>query len=358
MVQHPDDPAGGTHGAAGGAVAAVHTAAIELDLHRLELRFASMRIVDALAVQRLADSIEAYGQRVSCIAAGEVAGVAAGVTSEAAVTSLVLIDGYRRVAALRRLGRDTARVDCWQCPVSQALAQLLARSGSRAFTPIEEAMLLRDLIDAHGLTQREAARDCARDVSWVQRRLLLLNELPEEVLAAVRAAQISVWAATRVFVPLARANKAHANRLLANLQAQHMSTRELRIWFEHYRGAQCQLRERMVDHPSLFINSIGERERDHVAQRLRDGPERDVARELGHLSSQLERVGRQLAPLSGPPAWPLARACERVQAAWPEVASQLRRLSDDSHRDLQQCANPASPGAPLARDRQAAGAVA
>ena len=62
---------------------------MELDLHRLELRFAATRISDALAVQRLANSIEANGQLVECVAAGEPADVA-----------LVLIDGYRRVAAL------------------------------------------------------------------------------------------------------------------------------------------------------------------------------------------------------------------------------------------------------------------
>ena len=34
---------------------------------------------------------------------------------------LVLIDGYRRVAALRRLGRDTARVEQWTCDLTDAL---------------------------------------------------------------------------------------------------------------------------------------------------------------------------------------------------------------------------------------------
>jgi ParB-like chromosome segregation protein Spo0J len=151
---------------------------MELDLHRLELRFAATRISDAPAVQCLANSIEENGQLVECVAAGEPADVRP-----------VLIDGYRRVAALRRLGRDTAQVQCWSCPVGQALAQVLARSGSRAFTAIEEAMLLRELIDAHGLTQRDAARQCARDVSWVQRRLMLLGGLPEALLQAVRGAR-------------------------------------------------------------------------------------------------------------------------------------------------------------------------
>ena len=129
---------------------------VELDLHRLELRFAHLRIEDAAAVRRLADSIQECGQRVACIAAGQPWDA-----------RMVLVDGYRRVAALAQLGRDTAQVQCWSCPLGQALAQLLARSGSRAFATLEEALLLRELIDAHGLTQRDAARQCARDVSWV-----------------------------------------------------------------------------------------------------------------------------------------------------------------------------------------------
>jgi ParB-like chromosome segregation protein Spo0J len=320
---------------------------MEFDLHRLELRFAAMRIIDAPAVQRLANSIQECGQLVECVAAGD---------PQAA--SLVLIDGYRRVAALRRLGRDTAQVQCWSCPVGEALAQVLARSGSRPFAPIEEAMLLRELIDANGLTQREAARNCARDVSWVQRRLVLLSELPEALLAAVRSAQVSSWAATRVFAPLARANKDHANRLLASLEAHPLSTRELRTWFDHYQGAQREQRDRMVEHPRLFIDSLKERERGRDAQRLRDGPERDVVGDLGQLGSLLERVRRRLERLSTPVAAPIARACGRVHAALPEVTSELGRLCDDADRDPQRRAHAAAAGHGPARDSQAAVAVA
>jgi ParB family chromosome partitioning protein len=320
---------------------------MELDLHRLELRFAHLRIVDAPAVQRLANSIEEHGQLVECVAAGEPGD-----------SGLVLIDGYRRVAALGRLGRDTAQVQCWSCPVGQALAQVLARSGSRAFTPIEEALLLRELIDAHGLTQRDAARQCARDVSWVQRRLMLLGELPQALLQAVRGALVSSWAATRVFVPLARANSDHANRLLASLDAHRLSTRELWTWFDHYQSAQCAQRERMVEHPRLFIDSLNECERNRDAKRLRDGPEREAMAQLGHLQSLLERVRRRLAALSAPVPVSLARACGRAHAALPDVASELRRLCHDPDRDPQQRDHPSPTGREPARDEQAAGTVA
>jgi len=48
------------------------TAARTLDLHRLELRYADLRVLDTAAITRLAQSIAVNGQLVPCIAvAGE-----------------------------------------------------------------------------------------------------------------------------------------------------------------------------------------------------------------------------------------------------------------------------------------------
>ena len=117
---------------------------------------------------------------------------------------------------------------------------------------------MRELIDGQQLSQREAARQCGRDASWVQRRLLLLHSLPEGVLEAVRGGSVSCWAAARVFAPLARANAEHAQRLLAGVRSQAMSTRDLHVWFAHYQHAQRRERDHMVDHPRLLIDSVRE----------------------------------------------------------------------------------------------------
>ncbi|HSW27779.1 MAG TPA: hypothetical protein VLJ62_33805 [Burkholderiaceae bacterium] len=293
----------------------------DIELERLQLRFAAARVVDERAVRRLMQSIDACGQLIACVAVDDDSAQVAPLPPP-----LVLIDGYRRVAALRRLGRDTARVQCCGCTIGQALAQQLACAQSRAMAAIEQALLLRELIDAQQLSQREAARQCGRDASWVQRRLQLLQALPDAVLDAVRGGGVSSWAAVRVFAPLARANGEHASKLLAGLAAQRLSTRELRTWFEHYQGAQHAQRERMVEHPRLFIDSLNERDRERDAQRLRGGPERELAGDLGHLGALLQRVRRRLQPVQPPVAVPLARACARVHAALPEVASELARL--------------------------------
>ena len=140
---------------------------LDLDLHRLELRFASSRLVEPRAVARIAHSIERCGQVVACI----VVAASDGTGGE----RLVLIDGYRRVAALRRLGRDTARVEQWTCDLTDALLGLLARTQNRPFASIEEALLIRELMQGLGLSQHDLARRCWRDVSWVGRQMKHLS---------------------------------------------------------------------------------------------------------------------------------------------------------------------------------------
>ena len=327
----------------------------EVELRSLQLQFSTTRVTDERAVQRLLHSIDECGQLIACIAVD-----AAASGDQAEASPLVLIDGYRRVAALRKLGRDTVRVECWSGTMAQALAQVLAGSGSRAFTAIEEALLLRELTDRQCLSQREAARQCGRDVSWVNRRLQLLSEVPEAVLEAVRRAQVSTWGAVRVFVPLARASAEHAQRLLANLgrAQQALSTRELNTWFAQYRCAQRSQRERMVEHPRLFIDSLTECERERAAKTLQGGPEQQAVAELGHLQSQLERARKALGALQCPAGLPLARACRRVRAALPEVDSELRRFSHDADRDQQQRTDAEGARSLAARDQPAATTVA
>ena len=201
-------------------------------------------------MERLAKSIERCGQIVPCIV------VAAPERQGGGAPALVLIDGYRRVGALRRLGRDTVSVEQWSCDLTAALLRMLARTRDRAFASIEEALLLRTLVGERGLSQHEVARRSGRDVSWVSRRLQLLSGLPDAALAAVRDGHLSSWAANRVVAPLARANPDHAERLLAMLAMTPLSTRELQCWFEHYQKTPRTAREHMVNRPRLFIDTL------------------------------------------------------------------------------------------------------
>jgi ParB-like chromosome segregation protein Spo0J len=84
---------------------------------------------------------------------------------------------------LRRLGRDTASVEQWACDLTEALLGVLARNQDRRFAIIEEALLLRELVQGLGLSQHAVAQRCGRDVSWISRRLHLLSgtDVPTEL---------------------------------------------------------------------------------------------------------------------------------------------------------------------------------
>jgi ParB family chromosome partitioning protein len=318
----------------------------DIDLHRLELRYASARLIDSRAVERLARSIDRCGQLIPCIVVAD-------------AEHLVVVDGYRRIAALRRLSRDTASVEQWECDLAQALLNVLARTQSRPFAAIEEALLLHELVSGLQLSQREVASRSGRDVSWVQRRLQLLVALPDPLLDAVRAGQLSTWAATRIFAPLARANTDHAQRLLAAMQSAPLSTRELKLWFGHYQGAQHALRERLVSHPRLFVDSLVARDEQRASERLGAGPEGLALTDLRRLEGFLRSVRKRLAVLTDPVPEPLAAACVRVATAWRAVQYELTRLvHDDTDRDPQCRPDPASSGSESARDQPPAQALA
>ena len=291
---------------------------LELDLHCLELRFAGSRLVEPRAVARIAHSIERCGQIVPCVVVAVSDGHGAG------GERLVLIDGYRRVAALRRVGRDTASVERWTCDVTEALLGLLARTQNRPLASIEEALLMRELMQGAGLSQHDLARRCGRDASWVNRRLQLLSGLPDAALTAVRNGRLSSWAASRIVVPLARANAEHADRLLTALADAPLSTRELHCWFEHYQRAFRSAREHMVSRPRLFLDALRASGEQRAGERLRDGPDGECAADLRSVEAALARLRKRVAALR-PLPWTLIDAAPRLRASVEALISEIQR---------------------------------
>jgi ParB family transcriptional regulator, chromosome partitioning protein len=279
------------------------------------------------------------------------------VVAEAGGASFVLVDGYRRVAALRRLGHDTVLVECWECGLTEALLGVLARAEGRPFAAIEEALLMRDLIQGSGLSQHDVAQRCGRDVSWVCRRLELLSGLSDGALAALRKGELSLWAATRVLVPLARANSKHADQLLARVRGAGLSTRDLRCWFEHYQKASRTVRERMVDEPRLFLQAVQENHGQRASKRLHDGPEGECAADLQCLEAVLARLHRRLLTLRPLPAF-LRTALPRLQAAITTLTTVIERDDDhDPNRDQPCGAHPGRARSQPARDQPHVGPV-
>ncbi|MCP4210733.1 MAG: ParB N-terminal domain-containing protein [Halieaceae bacterium] len=116
---------------------------MRLDIHSLIPRFAPQRLHDAKRLHHLIRSIERNGQLTPVIVVPE----------EQDDLHWVLIDGYRRLEALRRVGEDLIWVDSWDGGVDEALLLCLARGPERAWEVIEEAALLQELATRHSLRE-------------------------------------------------------------------------------------------------------------------------------------------------------------------------------------------------------------
>ena len=212
----------------------------EIDLHRLDLAYADLRVVERRAVARLAADLADEGQRqpVLVVPRGE---------------RLVLIDGYCRVAAVRKLGRDT--ILAMTLPLSERDALLFAHrtgNGRRRFA-LEDGWLFQELLERFSLKQIEIAQLLGRSESFVSRRLALVVHLPASVQKAVRDGRIGAHGAQQSLVPLSRGNRDHAERLVANLGTSRPTTRQLATLYLAWRAADAETRERIVDHPELFL---------------------------------------------------------------------------------------------------------
>jgi ParB family chromosome partitioning protein len=254
---------------------------VEVDPGSLDLRYAHTRIARPKYVEMIATSIERFDQITPVLIIPE-------------DERLVLIHGFVRLAAIRKLGRDTIRADIQEISEVQALYHLLADTEQRQWEAVEQAFIIRDLHERLGCSLREIARGIGYDTSWVARRLSLIEGLSENILRSVATGAVSTYAASRVLVPLARANTDHAQRLVAHLADHRLSTRELAEFFKHYEASNKQTRERMVADPSLFLKAKKSRQDKSAADALRQGPEGAWIKDWDIVGAVIRRVLLQL----------------------------------------------------------------
>lgn len=260
---------------------------VEVELGRLDLRYAHTRIARPKSVEMIARSIERFDQITPVLIIPE-------------DERLVLIHGFVRLAAIRKLGRDTIRGDIQEISEVQALCHLLADTQERQWEALEQAWIIRDLHLRLGCSLTEIARGIGYDTSWVSRRLSLIEGLSEDILRALASGSVSTYAAARVLVPLARANSHHAQRLVTHLADHRLSTRELAGFFKHYEASNKQTRERMIADPSLFLKAKQSRDEKTTAEALRQGPEGGWIRDWEMIKAIVRRIMRQLSTVMYP----------------------------------------------------------
>lgn len=254
---------------------------MNLEFHQLDLRYEMLRRRAPERERRLLASIAQNGQQTPIVV----------VDGDGAL--VVVIDGYKRVRALRQLRHDTIAAMRWELAESDAL--LLERVMRRAESDgaLEQAWLLRELFGRFGLTHRELGRRFDKSESWVSRRLALVEELPEEIQASVREGAIVAHAAMKFLVPMARANRADTLRLAAAFSgsARRPTSRQIGSLYAAWTTGNAKTRELLLADPWLFLRAQQEA-RD--AGNVEKSPAQQLLSDVGAVGGISRRVSARL----------------------------------------------------------------
>jgi ParB/RepB/Spo0J family partition protein len=215
-----------------------------LELHQLDLRYERLRVRKPELERRLLASLAEIGQQVPVV-------VVAGDHPD----HFVLVDGYKRVRALRRLGQDLVDITCWDLSEAEALVlDRLMRTGEGA-TALEQGWLLHELAGRFELALEDLGRRFARSASWVSRRLALVEELPQTIQEHVRRGELPAHAAMKHLVPLARANADACARLVAAIAGKGLTNRQIGQLYAAWRDGLPAIRERVLTAPLLLLKA-------------------------------------------------------------------------------------------------------
>src|SRR5215467_446791 len=251
---------------------------MQLEFHQLARRWEHMRVRHPARQRRLLASLADSGQQTPIVV----------VAVEGQVDRYVVIDGYKRIAALEQLGRDTVEAVIW--PLSEAAAVVLDRSLrlTEHETALEVGWLLAELEQRFGYSLDELARQFDRSVSWVSRRLALVELLPEAIQQQVREGRIAVQVAMKFLVPVARQSLEDCQRMTAIFAERHCDTREAGQLYAAWRRGSAAIRQRILDDPALFFKAQRQ-------EKAPPGPAAELIRDLEMVAAIVNRAHRRLA---------------------------------------------------------------
>lgn len=252
---------------------------MDIEFHQLDLRYEGLRRRAPEREKRLLASLAQVGQQAPIVVVG----------GDGA--SRVVIDGYKRVRALRQLKADTVLAMTWD--VAEVEALLLERLMRRGESDgaLEQAWLLRELHARFALTHQELARRFDKSESWVSRRLALVENLPEEIQTQVRAGAIVAHAAMKFLVPMARANRADALRLTAALAEHRPSSRQVGAVYGAWLSGNAKTRALLVADPWLFLRAQKEA---RSAALVGKSPAQQLLSDFGALGGVSRRASARL----------------------------------------------------------------
>ena len=212
---------------------------IPVRLDQFDLELERLHCAKDTAVVRMAQSILQKGQLTPVV------------TTEHRDRYL-LVDGFKRYRAAEKLRQVSLNAVVVTVDNKHAKAMVYLSNRQDGFSMIQEALLVRELIEIDGLTRKEAGLLLDRHKSWISRRLDMVRRLSPEVIEALLLEQIPPGVGSS----LARVPLCNQADFAAAIQTHHLSPNEIHRVVDFYcKAPHPDLKQTILQSPrkALFV---------------------------------------------------------------------------------------------------------
>jgi ParB family chromosome partitioning protein len=294
---------------------------MQLEFHQLDRRWEHLRVRQPRIQRRLLASLAESGQQTPIVV----------VLSADHRDRYLVIDGHKRIAALQQLGRDTVEATVWA--MSDAEALLLDRTlrSSPQESALEQGWLLSEMEQRFSYSLEELARRFDRSVSWVSRRLALVELLPETIQQQVREGAIAAQVAMKYLVPIARVSAEDCARMAAALVLHRCDTRQAGQLYAAWRDGSRVVRERILAEPELFLKT--QRQPPVMKPAAFEQVERDLEMALAILHRANRRLAEALPEMNVAQQEQAQRTIESTRRELNRMAERIGKEQEAKHAE-------------------------
>ena len=206
-------------------------------MDQVDLRFLSLRSPRAVCISNMARSMKKQAQLTPVVVTGE-------------EQPYILIDGFKRYFAAQSLGLKSLKANFIHVDLTQAKIMMYLMNRKEGLSYLQEAMLVRELVEEDGLKQTEVARMMDHHKSWVNRRLMTIQRLRPEILEDLRLDLIPAGSAGA----LSRVALCNQGDFSAAIQNHSLTLKEIRILTDVFcKTRQPEKRRFLLDSPKQAL---------------------------------------------------------------------------------------------------------
>jgi ParB/RepB/Spo0J family partition protein len=294
---------------------------MQLEFHQLDLRWEHLRVREPHRGRHLLASLAESGQQTPIIV----------VMAKYDNDRYLVIDGFKRIAALRQLGRDTIEATVWSMGEAEALLLSRSQRMSPQESALEQGWLLSEMEQRFGYPLDELARRFDRSMSWVSRRLALVELLPETVQRHVREGSIAAQIAMKYLVPVARVSAGDCERMAAAFVKYRCDTRQAAQLYTAWREGSRVVRERILADPELFLKT--QRQPETAKPAAAEQVERDLEMALAILRRASRRLTEAMPEMNVAQQEQAQRSIESARRELSRMAERIGKEQEAKHAE-------------------------